>query len=307
MADAKQGFLRDFYDRNFPLKELEQETGIPAHKLAQVVPGATAAGEDIIRRVYRPILERVTDDIPFLEEYMVLRRNEDILARNPEALLPGGVHGLQGTLEALGTLERRLGEGRFRAVQEAADALWRANDEHVLGPLLNEGILSREQYTAIASANRHYIPWQRADYADVFENAMTRPEASVSSTGLVRLTEEGSTRKLDNPLARLEAQVIKTQRVLSRNRAAKGIAEALYDMERRTGEKVIEFVDPQMARAQRGTARTAETGARFVAEGESSAAKETISWFENGQKRTAVVPSIYGHVAKNLDAEPNNV
>ena len=85
LAKLRSWIPQQLYDRNFPLKALEKATGIPARMAAQVVPGAIAAGEDVVRRFYAPVLRTVGKDEKFLEQYLALTRMEDILARNPRA------------------------------------------------------------------------------------------------------------------------------------------------------------------------------------------------------------------------------
>lgn len=277
---------QQWYDRNFPLKELQEETGIPARDLAQVVPGAITAGEDIIRRFYHPVIRDVEADLPRLQEYMTLKRMEDILARNPEAQLPGGVQGWSGVIKAQDTLRSKIGPERYAKLEQTASDLWRLNDEQNLQALLREGIISNEQYVAIKSAHPHYIPFTRADFIDAIDKSFARPEASVSSTGIKTMGLEGSERNLDKPLQRLLNEPVKTQSVIYRNRAARSIVEALEEMQTQTRDVLVRK----------------PTGAA-----EHSKLWETISYYKDGEKVTVEVPAIFGRVAKDLEAEPDNV
>lgn len=297
LRDATNRFMRETYDRNYDLGPLEQLTGVPAHKLAQVVSGAVAAGEDRIRRFVLPVLETVGDDVKHLEEYMVLMRNQDVMARNPSAKLPGDIAGWAGTLEADKRLAGEIGQERFARVKAAAKDLWRVNDEQILRPLLDEGMLDQEAYRAMRAAHPHYIDFHRADFSlvDGVERVMTRPEASVSSLNIKRMEATGSTRKLDDPLARTAAQVIRTKVLISRNRAAKAIVTALLERE---AQMAAELGVKELPEAQRLVKFLKATEAA-----EHSNPTDTISYFNKGDKVTVQVPPVYATIAKGLEGE----
>lgn len=286
ISDAKNTVLRAFYDRNYPLKQLERETGVPVHQLAQVVPGSTASGENIVRKFFQPTYEPLGKDVKFLEQYMVLMRNHDILARNPHALLPGNVRGWAGNLAAEHKLEQTIGAERFTRIEKAARKLWEANEQYGLDLLEKEGFLTAQGHTAIKSAHPHYIPFQRQDFADVFAQGMTRPEASVSSAGIEKMLLEGSTRTLDEPLAHLLSNPIKVQQLIFRNRAARAIVAALKEREKLTGETLVKDV---------------------VGAAEHSQKWDTVSFFLDGKKMTVQVPTEYASVAKGLETEAPNI
>ncbi len=187
-----------WYDRNHPLKKLQKHSGIPVHQLAQLVPGATAAGEDVVRRLYRPVLRRLRHkDLRDLELYMVFRRMEDILENARRAggdvpSLPGGVRGAAGVLEEKIKLRNRIGTQKYGQIESVARDLWRLHDEEVLKPLVKEGILSPEAYAAMRESHPHYIPFQRADLTGNVSNVLNkRGEANLSSTGIRRMTLTG--------------------------------------------------------------------------------------------------------------------
>lgn len=304
ITTGKDAMMRQFYAYWYPLRELSSKTGVPADKLIQVVPGSTAAGEDLVRRYFRPVWQPVAKDVASLEQYMVIMRNHDILARNPHALLPGNVGGWRGTLEAETALQKKLGPERFAAIKGAAEKLWQLNDELVLQPLRGEGLLNGTTYTALKSAGPHYIPFKRADFTDELSRGFTRPEANVSSMGIQKMALEGSDRFLDNPLARLEAQVIKTQNLIARNKAARSIVEALQTAETAPGE-FVKFIEPkgQLSTIQRVTTTTVPR----LSKAEHSTIWDTISYFDKGERVTVEVPALYATVAKGMEAESSNL
>ena len=289
IARLRLAVPQQLYDRNFPLKALEQSTGIPARKAAQVVPGAIAAGEDVVRRFYAPVLRTVAKDEKFLEQYLVATRMGDILALNPVAKLPGGIAGNAGRLQALKTLEATVGPERFAAIERAAQELWRLNDEHVLSQFLSEGIIGSAQREAMLSSHPHYVPFQRADFTERLQQGLSAvPEADVSTTGIRSMTLDGSERALADPLQRLLQEPIKAQAVIFRNRAAKSIVQALQELQRRTGEDLVRKLGQS-------------------SKGEVSQERDIISFFEDGVRQRVEVPAIYGRIAKGLEAEPDNI
>ena len=305
LSKLRASLPQDFYDRNFPLKELQARSGIPARDLTQIVPGAVSAGEDIVQRFYAPIVRTVAKDIEFLEKYMVLKRMEDILARNPHARLPGGIDGWSGLLKAQDTLQEIVGPERYAAIEQAASDLWQLNTEHALQALLDEGIISAEHFTAMKVTHPHYIPFQRADFTDNITKAfVTRPEANVSTQGIKKMGLEGSERTLADPLQKLLQEPIKIKSIIFRNRASRSIVEALIEMRKRTGEELVKFIDPK--RELRLAERVTGEAKPRLNKGEISQDFDTISYFENGRKHRVEVPAIYARVAKGLEAEPDN-
>ena len=85
------------------------------------------AGEDTVRRLFKPIIDSLrSSDIPLLEQYMVLMRGGDITALNPHALLPGGIETGE-RLRLLREMPEKIGAERFRAIEKAANDLWAAS------------------------------------------------------------------------------------------------------------------------------------------------------------------------------------
>ena len=284
LIEAKDALVRAFYDRNAPLKALEEETGVPTHKLAQVVSGAAAAGEDDVRTIVLPIIQTVKNDVGNLETYLALRRMEDILAKNPHAKLPGGVNGWQGQIDALHELGQELGPARLQAVEDAAKNIWKANDDLVLKPKLNAGLLSQAQYDAIKSGNPHYIDFHRADYAVSLPTGGAKQAASLSNIGIDEMALTGSDLDLDQPLTRWISQVVHTPEEIGRNTAGRYLFEALKTKGQNLGADIARLVSP----SEKAVATTDQG---------------FISFFENGQQYRAIVPKIYADVAKGLEAE----
>lgn len=287
LINFKNKVVRAMYQDIRPFKDLENKTDVPVWKYAKLVKGSVAAGEDIIRVEILPVLRPVAKDMENLKLFMSLQRDIDIAARNPKAFLPGGVQGQAGALHALDQLKLKIGQSRYSSIETAAKKLYALNDKWKLQVLEKAGIIDANTHRAILADNPHYIPFFRSDFTDdVVSNLRSRSEASVSQTGIKTMTEEGSTRKLDDPLSNWMGQFIQVQETVARNTAAKSVISGLQELEKRTGEVLVTPV---------------------IGKAESSKVIDTISYYVNGKKETVQVPTIYAVTAKSLDAEASNV
>jgi hypothetical protein len=286
-----QAIPREIYDRNFPLRAVQD--AVPekqARWLAQIVPGAQAEADDVLRRTWVPAVKAVGDDYDRLKEYMTARRFLEVRGRQPEAMLPGGIDRTAELSTAMEQLRREVGDARFANIEEAARQLWAA-DRHELELLRAEGILSQRQFTEIVANNQNYIPLVRDDYVSAAAEQgrrYTRPEASVSSSGIRNLSDTGSTKNLvDDPLNALLQVPARTRATIARNRAARGIVESLQAIDTATGGDAM---------------------VKIVKEGgENSSTRGTISFFRDGERVTAEVPAVFARLAKNLDAESSTL
>lgn len=299
--DLGRRFKQSFIDKNDPFVRLQKETGIPVHDLAQLAADARGAGDEIVRRLVKPVLSPISDDLPWLEKYMVAKRNEDILARNPAAKLPGGMRGWPGTLQAQQEMVRRLGSERFKRIEAVANRLWDLDEQHNMRLLRAEGLLDDDGLRNILADNRHYIPWDRADFEGMIERAVRGGPASVSATGLQKLDIAGSTRALDKSLARFVAKFALTQEKVSQNRAARALVQSLVQLQEQTGEELVRFVEP--AREIKRAAGVSGRPAPILSKAEHSKVWDTVSYFEKGKKVTVDVPALYAQVAKGMGEE----
>jgi len=308
------------YDRNFAISQIGRAVGIrgfiegkgtalaaKAHKLAQIVPGSLGAAEDIIRRVYAPVMNRVgRRDWKILEQYMILRRSADLKLRKvdtrypfQEMDVPGGLSGAE-VKTALNALENAPGmtPERWAVITQGAEDLWRLNREQILQPMRDEGIISAEAYQNIIRENQHYIPFKRDRFTQWVERSYVTPEANLSTTGLQAMTPMGSEAKLAaNPLLHMVNDPVKVQGMIFRNRAARSIVEALEELQEQTGEVL----------ARREGEKTLVDGREHIFKPEISNEEDIISFFDDGVLQRVQVPKIYAEVAKGLSSEPDNI
>ncbi len=290
VAQAVDWIQRAAIDKTHPLRRLEAMTGLPVHKLAQVVPGAQAWGERIIEREFRPVFDSVGEDIERLQEYRSLLHAQEVIAAKPDYRLPGGVTDPGAALEAL---RAEIGGERMARLQEADRRLTELNVEYVLQPMLDEGLISQDVFDLLKSKYPHYVPFQRQDYAwhDRLTTGAGRKVASVEEQIVKSLTEHGSKKRLDEPLARLVMQTIRTQTLIARNRAARTLAEALqqaFPDEVKPGKKVIGFT---------------EDGTPITREPRVTTTRGTLHWYDGGERKVLDVPKVWEEVAKGLDYE----
>lgn len=301
--------LTHLYDRNFLLKSLEKQTGVPTHQLAQVVPGMRGAADNILRKNHHRLANTLRRDLSALRDYMILRRDQDILARFPTAQLPGEVKTWNDIQAGLDRIKAKVGLDRFQRIEAGAQQLWQWNDEFVLRPLRDAGLLSPESYEAILTNNPHYLPFDRADFVDILHGSFGTPkaEANLAAVDIKRLSEEGSTRPITSDvLGRLFGDVHKTRSAMARNDAAKGIVRGLEVLQARTGEEWVRWVSPRPS-GRLGSAQRTGVLAKPLSKAERSRTWDTMSFFENGQKQLVDVPTEYAAVAKALEAEPNHI
>lgn len=292
----------DWYDSNYALKELESLTGIPARKAAQVVSGAPMKAEEVVRRFYEPAVgEVVNKEYRNLQRLMVLKRIDDIGAINPGSRFPGGLSRADAIV-ALGQMEKQLGAERFAKISQAADELYRLNDEHMLQELRQEGLISPRRYLEMKTDHPHYIPFRRADFVQDLQEAFSRPVASVGSTGIKKLSEAGSVRALDEPLERLLREPFRVQSLIAKNRASKTIIQALEELQAITGEEMVRWIGPKAT--FRRAAQVTGQSLKLLKKGEHSQVWETVSFFLDGEKYMADIPARFARAAKGLDAEP---
>jgi len=289
--------LRQAYDRNYPLRELDKAAGLDPHEgshaAAQVVSGSVSAGEWLVERDVLPVLDRVGRDMRHLEQYWLLRASEDVLAKYPESRLPGGIDGHVGIRRAMDALKAKLGPERFKAIEDAANSLWKVNVELRLKPLRDAGLISKAQFTAMKNEYPHYLPFHRYEYSsdDVAHLLpQTRPTASVGSPGIAKRTAGGSFEALNRPIEHWMADLIHTRVLIARNDAARMLVTALVKAGEATGETLVRILPERQATAEGLTRATRDAG--------------PISFYVNGEKYYAQAPKIYEVVAKNLEAEP---
>ena len=296
--DLVNKLARKFYDPSYGLRKLPEVAGeLPRH-LFHLVPGAVGAGQEVFRRFYKPVLGPVWRDRDYLKRYMSAKSAEDTLQLHPGTLLPGDIKGWADIDVILKDIEKKLGPERYQQMQQVAESLWNLNDEHRMRELYKGGLISKEEYLRESAANPHYYPYGRDDFETRASQSLAAP-GSVSDVGQRARSVEGSIKDLrKDAFERFLAGPIRTQTLIARNNAARTIVRSLERLQADTGEELVRYVEGK--RELKAVERVTGEKKVFAKKGEHSKVKETISFFENGDKYTVEVPAEYGRIAKAL-------
>jgi hypothetical protein len=283
MRRVRVALGKAFYDRFVGLQELENTTGIPVHKAAQLLGGSTGHGESIIDRRYKPILKGIQDIWQDVETYMVMLHTEELYSQAPDPrnfIFPGGKIGNLGEFfEAKRLFIERAGPEKMKRIEAAERLLAKVNKEEVIDQLVAEGFLSTDP------SYNHFISFAREGFSEVAHKEMNSAELSVGTQPLQSIGRQGSAKSLDAPLGRMLAQPVQVQSVIYRNRAAKHLRDALrVFQERGDGTEMI---------------RPLDAGQRATNDNDWG----TISLFEDGKKKVYEVPRLYADIAKGMDVE----
>ena len=235
----------------------------------------------------------------------MLRRSRDIVRNAPDPRnvdLPGGVKDLNaveaGLRKSVGSPEA------YEELERLADELMALNDEHVLTPLMNEGIISKETKGAFLGEHPNHIPFARVfdPTDDLLKHGTDKAVANVSSTGFRTMSRMGSTRKLDSPLERLYMEPVKTATIIARNKTARAMYEALTELEVvkefKPGTLIRETTPGRVPHDTFGAIRDTDPGFTEL--------DGTFSFFDEGVQRTFAVEPVYERVAKGLASDPNS-
>lgn len=337
---AYSGYLvRQLYDRYFDLRYLDRMAGLDensgTHAAAQVMSGAVAHGQNLLRRHVMPVLDAMDNaQVGWLHDMWMLYDFKDRLAQDPGAELPGGRR--VGTPdEGLTELRRRIGEENWNVVHSALFdtekgqgrmGLLEFNQTHVLRPLLSKGIIDKSTYAKLIKDHQHYLPGQRALYqADMPEHMLPATErADIPGTLLKAREAGGSDLALDEPVARWMAGVIATQVHISRNRAARMVVQALQgqdELEAKAADPSYVQRSPQEMQRRlaageipSGTISSRQVNVYTETKDQRSdrltgggLPGKTIGFYVDGVRFNATVPEVYADMAKGLEAEPASV
>jgi hypothetical protein len=137
---------------------------------------------------------------------------------------------------------------------------------------------------------------------DTAYKAGVKPEGSLSSLGIQKMDLAGSTRNLDNPLARMDAQLIKMRRMDARNETAKAIVDSLEAQQKTSGVPLVNYLEPGHLRTDVNISGGVKQplGHLPMPEGQ---VPGTISFIKNGEHYVVEVPEVYAKVAKGLGEE----
>ncbi len=296
--EASEKIARAFSDTLKPLTQLKTFSGEAVHDIAQVVAGASGYGEAILRRYVAPVMKSLGDEnIDALTRYMQLQDMRDTLALDSHAVLPGGF--TARTIQAAeAALRAEVGPESWDAIRQAAQQLWEQHDTFVIQARRDAGLLDDAGVAALRKEHPHYFYMGREDFTGLTPQGQNRPLGSVASDGLKRRAKGGSDRALaQDAFDTFLGQMVSTQSLVARNRAAKAIVEGLTLKGKETGESLVKFVSESAREADALKA----AGKDVVTKAERSNKWDTISYIDNGQAVTVQVPKQIADIAREME------
>jgi hypothetical protein len=294
ITDAKDKINRAMYQTNRPIKALSNKVNGMAWKLTKVVPGARTWGERLVEKTNAVTYRKAGKDLKNFATYVVLKRNEDILAKYGQGTkLANNVQGWGGNQLALNALQKRLGAERFAKIEQLAKEFWINNEENTIGALYKAGLIDQNEYLALKTSYPHYVPFGRQGYDKNVIDSI-KSVANVSSDGIQQMEETGSIRKLLNVLASEDSNVIKVQERIAKNEAAKAIITDLETLGKQTGKSELSWVaNPDVPKDTLVSAIHDNTW-------------DTVSYLKDGKLYTANVPKMIAVAAKAMEESATN-
>jgi hypothetical protein len=278
--------IRSGYDRMHDLLPVQKLTGIETYYMARLVSSAAKKAESILLEQVQPVVDGLGKDAKYLEEYMTIQREKDILGRNSEARLPGGVTHPTAAETALAA---ELGPGGMQAIRDAADKMWQFNLDQYLGDAQRSGRLSAEGVKALHDAYPHYIPFFRQDY-DTLDSALNFMAATGASKPAdlpaafsKAMDAAGSEKNLSNPLARFYASFIRSTVANAKNDSARTMVAALEEYQGRLGLDLVR-----------------------KAEGPIPSDFQKVTWWDKGANQERYVANPFAAIAKGTEKEGTN-
>ena len=240
---------------------------------ATVLQGAASAGlvrgQQALRRATEQLGEGI--DVRYFKDYLRRRSQQDILAQHPERVLPANL-GTRETLETgIREMRQTLGEDGFARVEAAAQEVWRHFDE-----LLKDGVelFGEDIYQLLRSKYPHYIP---TGYQRMLAEEITIPGKVLSNTatGLRRLSEEGVEDALADPMDLILRASAQQEVLISRNRAARSLVQALLRTDAGAQMQKVSLVRP-----------VAKEGEKLIFRPVRGERRGTLSYLDHGTQQT---------------------
>ncbi len=232
-------------------------------------------------------------NLDYVRSYLHLKHAIDIeAALGPQRMIPGGIQGAREAQQGLDIMRQQLGQANFARVEAAAEVT-RNYYRNMLENLVNEGLVARE--TADEWINK--FPWYNQTKIEFeLDEAMggLGRKASVTSSGIKHLTEEGTQQFREDPFATMMRASLQNEVRISQNRAARAIIQS-------------GLIDPKAAAdiiKVTGVRPVAQVAGETVFRRVPGEIPGTLSYMENGVRQIYEVPAWIEKEAKHLSMLP---
>lgn len=190
----------------------------------------------------------------------------------------------EASQRAIDAMERELGPDRFARVQQLADRVADFNKQ-LLQEKLDAGLITKDQFAQWTTDYPHYSPVKITDYLKDAVNgnaaAGSGKSLSVRSNGIRVLSDEGTGRLREDPIASTLRNAYETEALVKRNNAFNAFAK-------------LRAADPALQ------AQIREVPAGYTA----TRSEQAVTGFIDGERKTFVMPTDMAAVVKQEGVAP---
>lgn len=266
---------------------------LDAELQAANLAGAGSAGVQKAKDTYRLATTTLGKEVSpdYLDAYLHLRHNIDVLAMHPQRQVAGGIKGLAEVNRGIEEIKQALGPN-FVKVEQAADVI-KQHYANLLDAKVKSGLVSQDLADLLKSKYPYYNPIRYLDDIAQYSDGVGK-QISVTSNGIKRLSELGSETVRERPLNSLVSATLKDEALIRRNDAARAIIRlAEQDDILGTQVKRIAAIRP-----------VAQVEGQAIYRRPPGEIPGTISYMDNGKRIVYEVPRWLEHEAKTLSSIP---
>lgn len=291
LETARRDFVRAWTDRGVDLAEFQkraqQALGRPltADEMAYEASrlNADMGAKVRVDEQLKPIIQQAGDDYGYVRDYLTARGNLDVAAAmgNARRAFSGGLDAA-ASQRALDAMQTELGPQRFAKVQDLATRVADVNRD-LLQAKVDAGLITPAQYADWTAKYPTYTPVKITDYlkAQMAGGSGAGQSLSVRSNGIRVLSEEGTSRLREDPIASTLRNAYETESLVRKNDAFNAFAK-------------LRDADPALQ------AQIREVPAGYTATRD----EQTVTGFVGGERKTFVMPKDMAAVVKQEGVAP---
>ncbi len=288
MGEMGTNIVRWVTDRSIDLKRFQQaaeknagralNADEMAYELTRLDPGGSAMIR--VQEGLRPAIQSAgRENYDLLRQYITHTGNLDVATAkaNPSRAFSGGLTA-EDSARVLDSMKAQLPVEQFQKIEGAAQQIWDYG-KVLLQRKLDAGLIDQGLYDHLTKTYPRYVPTKILDYLDDVDRIGVKKRISVSDPGIRRLSEEGTTKAREDPIASLVRATYETERLARKNEAAQAFLK-LRDY----------HPDGALIRELTGDAATAKAPRDF----------EKVTAFIDGEKHVYQMPK---HLADAVNLE----